>query len=128
MAADTLRVEIVTPERAVFNDVASQVVIPGTVGELGVLPGHLRLQRDADEGQRAGDALGGAVLDDRLRDGGDVILVEGRLQGRSTVAGGAERHLLRRIGWIFAAREQMLEFNVPVALALESMMVALRTV
>jgi len=31
---------------------------------------------------------------------------------------------LRRIGWIFAAREQMLEFNVPVALALESMMVA----
>ncbi len=33
---------------------------------------------------------------------------------------------LRRIGWIFEAREQMLEFNVPVALALESMMVALR--
>jgi DNA polymerase-3 subunit delta' len=33
---------------------------------------------------------------------------------------------LRRIGWIFGAREQMLEFNVPVALALESMMVALR--
>jgi DNA polymerase-3 subunit delta' len=34
---------------------------------------------------------------------------------------------LRRIGWIFEAREQMLEFNVPVALALESMMVALKT-
>lgn len=33
---------------------------------------------------------------------------------------------LRRIGWVFDAREQMLEFNVPVALALESMMVALR--
>ncbi|MDN4161446.1 DNA polymerase III subunit delta' [Nocardioides abyssi] len=33
---------------------------------------------------------------------------------------------LRRIGWVFEAREQMLEFNVPVALALESMMVALR--
>jgi DNA polymerase III subunit delta' len=33
---------------------------------------------------------------------------------------------LRRIGWIFAAREQMLEFNVPVGLALESMMVALK--
>ena len=32
---------------------------------------------------------------------------------------------LRRIGWIFEAREQMLEFNVPAALALESMMVAL---
>jgi DNA polymerase-3 subunit delta' len=34
---------------------------------------------------------------------------------------------LRRIGWIFEAREQMLEFNVPVALALESMMLALKT-
>ncbi len=33
---------------------------------------------------------------------------------------------LRRIGWIFTAREQMLEFNVPVALALEAMMVALK--
>ena len=33
---------------------------------------------------------------------------------------------LRRIGWIFEAREQMLEFNVPVPLALESMMVALQ--
>lgn len=34
---------------------------------------------------------------------------------------------LRRITWIFEAREQMLDFNVPVALALESMMVALKT-
>jgi DNA polymerase III subunit delta' len=34
---------------------------------------------------------------------------------------------LRRIGWIFDAREQMLEYNVPVALALESMMLALKT-
>ena len=34
---------------------------------------------------------------------------------------------LRRIGWVFDAREQMLEFNVPVALALESLMVALKT-
>ena len=33
---------------------------------------------------------------------------------------------LRRITWVFEAREQMLEFNVPVALALESMMVALK--
>ena len=33
---------------------------------------------------------------------------------------------LRRIGWIFDTREQMLEFNVPVALALESLMVALK--
>ena len=34
---------------------------------------------------------------------------------------------LQRIGAIFTAREQMLEFNVPIALALEAMMVALKT-
>ncbi len=33
---------------------------------------------------------------------------------------------LRRIAWIFDAREQMLEFNVPPALALEAMMLALK--
>lgn len=33
---------------------------------------------------------------------------------------------LRRIAWIFDAREHMLDFNVPVALALESMMLALK--
>jgi DNA polymerase-3 subunit delta' len=33
---------------------------------------------------------------------------------------------LRRIAWIFEAREQMLEFNVQPALALEAMMVALK--
>ena len=33
---------------------------------------------------------------------------------------------LRRIAWIFEAREQMLDFNVPPALALEAMMVALK--
>lgn len=43
MAEETIQVEIVTPERAVFSDVATQVVIPGTIGELGVLPGHLPL-------------------------------------------------------------------------------------
>ena len=36
-----------------------------------------------------------------------------------------EAHL-RRIDAIFTAREQMLEFNVPPMLALESMMLALR--
>jgi DNA polymerase-3 subunit delta' len=33
---------------------------------------------------------------------------------------------LRRIDAVFEAREQMLEFNVPAALALESLMTALR--
>jgi len=33
---------------------------------------------------------------------------------------------LRRIGWIFEAREQLMEFNVPPVLVLESMMVAIK--
>ncbi len=44
-----------------------------------------------------------------------------------TIVNGSTAELnLRRIGWIFEAREQMLEFNVPPALALESLMVALK--
>lgn len=58
--------------------------------------------------------------------GGDLVNEEIRadvaqLARRST----AEAHL-QRIEAIFTAREQMLEFNVPPAIALESMMVALR--
>ena len=47
----------------------------------------------ADE-QRAGDARPGPVVADRLRGGGDVILVEGQPERRPAVAGGAERHPL----------------------------------
>lgn len=41
--ANELELSIVTPERAVYNGTVSEVVIPGIVGELGVLPGHLPL-------------------------------------------------------------------------------------
>lgn len=57
----------------------------------------------------------GALVNEEIRD-----------QVESIVASSTPELNLRRIGWIFAAREQMLEFNVPVALALESMMVALQ--
>jgi DNA polymerase-3 subunit delta' len=57
----------------------------------------------------------GALVNEEIR--GDV----------AEVVGASTPELnLRRIGWIFEAREHMLEFNVPVALALESMMVALK--
>lgn len=57
---------------------------------------------------------------------GELVNEEIRDQVRSIVDSSSPELNLRRIGWIFAAREQMLEFNVPVALALESMMVALK--
>jgi hypothetical protein len=40
--------------------------------------------------ERPGDALAGAVLDDRLGDGGDVILVEGGVERGAPVPARAE--------------------------------------
>jgi F-type H+-transporting ATPase subunit epsilon len=41
--ADTIQLEIVTPEKLVVNTVASEVQIPGKEGYLGILPGHAPL-------------------------------------------------------------------------------------
>jgi F-type H+-transporting ATPase subunit epsilon len=43
MAADTLLLEIVTPQRAVFSESVREVALPGDLGEMDVLPGHLPL-------------------------------------------------------------------------------------
>ncbi len=39
----TLRLEVVTPEKRVYADDVDMVVMPGTEGELGVLPAHVPL-------------------------------------------------------------------------------------
>jgi F-type H+-transporting ATPase subunit epsilon len=41
--ADTIQLEIVTPERMVVKDTADNVQIPGKDGYLGILPGHAPL-------------------------------------------------------------------------------------
>jgi F-type H+-transporting ATPase subunit epsilon len=41
--ADTLRLEIVTPEGTPYSDNVDLVTLPGVEGELGVLPHHVRL-------------------------------------------------------------------------------------
>jgi F-type H+-transporting ATPase subunit epsilon len=41
--ADTLRLEVVTPTRRVLEARATEVRVPGILGELGVLPGHTPL-------------------------------------------------------------------------------------
>jgi F-type H+-transporting ATPase subunit epsilon len=41
--AETIQLEIVTPERLVVNDTAEYIEIPGRSGYLGVLPGHAPL-------------------------------------------------------------------------------------
>ena len=58
--------------------------------------------------------------------GGELVNEELRADVEQIVHTSTPELNLRRIGWIFDAREQMLEFNVPVPLALESMMVALK--
>jgi DNA polymerase III subunit delta' len=58
--------------------------------------------------------------------GGGLVNEELRKDVETIVRTSTPELNLRRIGWIFDAREQMLEFNVPVPLALESMMVALK--
>jgi F-type H+-transporting ATPase subunit epsilon len=41
--AETLQLEIVTPERLVVNEAAEEITIPGKSGYLGILPGHAPL-------------------------------------------------------------------------------------
>ena len=41
--ADTFQVEVVTPERKVVDDRATEMQIPGKSGYLGILPGHAPL-------------------------------------------------------------------------------------
>jgi F-type H+-transporting ATPase subunit epsilon len=38
--AENIKLEVVTPEKAVVDVEAQMVVAPGTLGEFGVLPGH----------------------------------------------------------------------------------------
>jgi F-type H+-transporting ATPase subunit epsilon len=41
--ADRVQFELVTPERLLFSEAVEMVVIPGTEGNFGVLPGHALL-------------------------------------------------------------------------------------
>jgi F-type H+-transporting ATPase subunit epsilon len=41
--ADTIHIEIVTPERKLVSDTATEITIPGRNGFLGILPGHAPL-------------------------------------------------------------------------------------
>ena len=58
MAAGTIDLTIVTPERAVVHEVVDELQIPGAEGYLGVLPGHAALFSELKVGEvsyRKGD-------------------------------------------------------------------------
>ena len=44
-------IEVVTPERAVLAGEADEVILPGSEGQLGILPGHLPLLTGLDIGE-----------------------------------------------------------------------------
>jgi len=47
----SLTLEIVTPEARVYSDTVDTVVIPTIEGEIGVLPGHIPLLTQIDDGE-----------------------------------------------------------------------------
>jgi F-type H+-transporting ATPase subunit epsilon len=51
--AETIQLEIVTPDRLVVNDAAEYIEIPGKSGYLGVLPGHAPLITELAVGEIA---------------------------------------------------------------------------
>lgn len=78
MAAETLELEIATPERLLLHEHVSQVEIPGETGMLGILPEHApllsllgvgQLSYTGAEGKRTMFISGGwlQVLDNRVR-------------------------------------------------------------
>lgn len=46
-----LNLEIVTPEARVYSDTIDQVVIPTVEGEVGILPGHIPLLTQVEDGE-----------------------------------------------------------------------------
>lgn len=49
--ADTIRLDIVTPERVLFSEPVEMVTAPGTLGEFGVLPGHAAFATTLETGE-----------------------------------------------------------------------------
>ena len=49
--ANTLRLEIVTPEATVYSEEVDMVTLPGVEGEMGVLPQHVRLMTQLVPGE-----------------------------------------------------------------------------
>ncbi len=68
------------------------------------------------------------VLTVQLGAASELVNEELRGEVQALASASSPEHNLARIDAVFSAREQMLEFNVPPLLALESMMVALRVV
>src|ERR1700753_1267365 len=63
MAADSIELIIVTPERQLLRETVTEVTLPGADGQLGVLPGHAPLITELGIGEWVYRSKGGSVSD-----------------------------------------------------------------
>jgi F-type H+-transporting ATPase subunit epsilon len=70
--AEKLTIEVVTPERAVLSGEADEVILPGSQGQMGILPGHLPLLTGLGIGQMIVRGFAGSGERKFFVDGGFV--------------------------------------------------------
>ena len=63
MAADSIELIIVTPERQLLRETVTEVTLPGADGQLGILPGHAPLITELGIGELTFRSKGGAHSD-----------------------------------------------------------------
>lgn len=63
MAADSIELIIVTPERQMLRETVTEVTLPGADGQLGVLPGHAPLITELGIGELSYRTKGGSQSD-----------------------------------------------------------------
>src|SRR6201992_4452880 len=63
MAADSIELIIVTPERQLLRETVTEVTLPGADGQLGVLPGHAPLITELGIGELTYRSKGGSQSD-----------------------------------------------------------------
>lgn len=67
MAAESIELSVVTPERQLLRESVVEVVLPGARGELGILPGHAPLMTELGIGEltyrkEGGSPTGGIAI------------------------------------------------------------------
>jgi len=84
--SDQLRLEVVTPRRRVLDAEVSEVRLPGTLGEMGVLPGHTPLLTSVATGPLSFTGADGSSGGTLAIQGGFAEVLPDRVTVLATVA------------------------------------------
>jgi len=99
--ANTIKLEIVTPEAKIFSDDVDMVTLTGTEGEMGILPQHMPLMTELVAGeivaQKGRETIYLAVGDGFVQVTGDrvAVLTEMAINAENIDAAKAEEALRR---------------------------------